>query len=162
MAWQAVNHMTYAIAGGGGPEGVASRAGRADAGFTVLFGASLALGPAPGPTPANLQAIRQALDVWQVTMVVVPDQPALPYYDQGRSPAYAVGLMTAALGRPPHYQHSAWVWSSVGTGTPTPALPMAASRFAACTAGPATTRVASRRAVIGCVLAAGTRPGSST
>jgi hypothetical protein len=96
-------------------------------------------------------------------MVVVPDQPALPSYDQGRSPAYAVGLMTAALGRPPDYQHSAWVWSSVETGPPTPAIPMAAGRFTACTAGPATTAViASRRAVIGCVLAAATRAGGST
>jgi hypothetical protein len=159
MAWQAVNHMSYAMAGGGGPEGVANRAGSAEAGFEVLFGASLALGPAPGPSAANLEAIRQALAVWQVTMVVVPDQAALPSYDQGRSPAYAVGLMTAALGRPPRYDHSAWVWSSVNSSA-SPAIPMDAIRFDACSTGPpsaAGATPASRQAVISCVLAAGDR-----
>ncbi|HVB92854.1 MAG TPA: hypothetical protein VND67_00935 [Acidimicrobiales bacterium] len=164
MAWQAVNHMSYAMAGGGGPEGVANRAGGAEAGFEVLFGASLALGPPPGPSAANLAAIRQALTTWQVTMVVVPDQPGLPSYDQGRSPAYAVGLMTAALGRPPHLDHSAWVWSSVGTRTPPPAIPMGAGRFEACTTGPAagSASATARRAVVDCVLAAAAAAGAAT
>jgi hypothetical protein len=94
-----------------------------------------------------------------VTMVVVPDQPALPSYDQGRSPAYAVGLMTAALGRPPRYDHSAWVWSSVNSSA-SPAIPMDAIRFDACSTGPpsaAGATPASRQAVISCVLAAGDR-----
>jgi hypothetical protein len=154
MAWQAVNHMSYALAGGGGPEGVANRAGHAEAGFKVLFGASFALGPPPGPSTGNLQAIRQALTVWQVTMVVVPDQLGLPSYDQGRSPVYAVGLMTAALGRPPHYDHSAWVWSSVNTSLTSPAIPMAAGQFDRCTTGAA-------GASATCVLAVGTHAGGS-
>jgi hypothetical protein len=151
MAWQAVNHMGYAEAGGGGPEGIASRAGKAEAGFAVLFGASLPLGAPPGPSEANLLAIRQALAVWQVTMVVIPGQPGLPSYDQGRSPAYAVGLMTAALGRAPHFDHSAWVWSSVNTSmAPRPAA-LTQTRFDTCTTDPAVA-TASHDAVSACVL----------
>jgi hypothetical protein len=151
MAWQAVNQMTYAQAGGGGPEGIASRAGAAEAGFNVLFGASLPLGPPPGPSEINLLAIRQALAIWRVTMVVIPDQPALPSYDQGRSPAYAVGLMTAALGRAPHFDHSAWVWTAVNTRPAPLPVAMTQTQFDACTTGtPAPS--AARQAVADCVL----------
>jgi hypothetical protein len=150
QAWQAVDRMGYAQAGGGGPEGQPGRAGRARAGFEVLFGASLALGPPPGPTPSNLSAIRQALAVWGVTTIVVPDEPNRPAYDQGRSNAYAVGLFTAAMGRPPVYGHSAWVWSSVGAlGRP---VPMSEAAFAGCTTGAMS--ATSPQAVPACVLAA--------
>jgi len=153
MAWQAVGGMQWEMAGGGGPEGVASRAGSVRAGFTVLADASLPLGPAPEPTSVNLAAVRHALAAWQVTMVVIPDQSTLPTYDQGRATAYAVGLFTAALGEAPTYQHSAWVWSSIPTDGPS--LVVVPTRFAACTAssdGP------SRLAVADCVLAAGAAP----
>lgn len=149
MAWQAVNRMRYAMAGGGGPEGLPGRAGDARAGFEVLFGATFALGPPPGPTPANLAAVRRALADWQVTLVVVPDQAGLPLYDQGRDPAYAVGLFTAALGTAPTYEHSAWVWSAVPNDGPPAVVP--ASRFTACTAGPVAAEP-SRSAVASCVL----------
>ncbi len=149
QAWQAVDRMRYAQAGGGGPEGQAGRAGTARAGFDVLFGASLALGRAPGPSPANLAAIRQALAVWGVTTVVIPDEPAAPPYDQGRSTSYAVGLLTAVMGRRPAYEHAAWVWSSVAVkGTP---IPMTASAFDDCTTG-AVASLPSRQAVPTCVL----------
>jgi hypothetical protein len=135
QAWQAVNHMRYSQAGGGGPEGQADRAGRAKAGFEVLVAASLPLGPAPSPTAANLAAIRSALTTWRVTMVVIPDQRDLPLYAKGRSNAYAVGLFTAALGRPPAYSHAAWVWTGV-TDAPPPTV-IAPSAFTRCTIGPA-------------------------
>lgn len=118
QAWQAVNRMQWAQAGGGGPTGQASRAGRARPGFEVLSGASLALGPAPVPTPATVAAIRRALVDWGVTVVVVPDQDTLAPYDRGRSTAYAVGLFTAAVGRPPAYRHDAWVWTAPTAGPP--------------------------------------------
>ena len=38
-----------------------------------------------------------------------PVQEELPVYERGRSTSYAVGLLTAAMGRPPTYGHSAWV-----------------------------------------------------
>ncbi len=130
QAWQAVNRMAWAQAGGGGPQGQLDRAGPARAGFEVLFGASFPLVPAPVPNRSTLAAVRQALRLWEVTTVVVPDQPGLPPYEQGRSAAYAVGLFTAALGRPPVYQHAAWVWAGVShMGAP---VPMTAAAFGAC------------------------------
>jgi hypothetical protein len=149
QAWQAVNRMAYAQAGGGGPEGQPGRAGQARAGFEVLFGASLALGPPPQPSAANLAAIRRALDLWGVTIIVIPDQPGLPAYDQGRGPAYAVGLLTAAMGRPPAYEHAAWVWASVNSGSAPVAI--TATAFDACTTG-ALAAAPSRTAVASCIL----------
>jgi hypothetical protein len=130
QAWQAVNGMRYAQAGGGGPEGQASRAGNARAGFNVLFAASFALGRPPGPTGPNLAAIRQALTVWGVTTIVVPDQEKLALYDQGRSTAYAVGLLTAAMGRRPSFAFGAWTWSSVAAR-----VAMTRTAFDRCTTG---------------------------
>lgn len=149
QAWQAVNRMRWAQAGGGGPEGQADRAGAARAGFEVLSAASLGLGAAPGPTPATLAAVRRALDVWGVTMVVVPDRSGLAPYDRGRGSAYAVGLFTAALGRPPDHDHGAWVWS--GSTMSDAPRPLGATAFAACTTGPVAADP-SPQAVPDCVL----------
>ena len=85
QAWQAVNRMRWAQAGGGGPEGQ-PRAGSARAGFEVLRRVTGA-GVPPAPTSANLAAIRQALVAWGVTIIVVPVQEDLPPYEQGRSSA---------------------------------------------------------------------------
>jgi hypothetical protein len=115
----------------------------------VLFDASIPLGPAPIPSPSNLAAIRGALDQWGVTTIVVPDQDDVPPYEQGRSAVYAVGLLTAAMGRPPAYSHSAWVWSAVTQrGAP---VPMTQSAFDACITG-APAEASSRQAVPSCVL----------
>jgi len=154
QAWQAVNTMAWYQAGGGGPQGQPSRAGAARPGFEVLAAASLPLGPAPLPTPANLTAVRHALAVWRVTTVVVPDQPDLPDYEQGRSPDYAAGLLTAVLGTLPTYADSAWVWHTATAGPP---APVSTADFARCTVGlPAT--ASDPLAVPRCVLdAAGHR-----
>jgi hypothetical protein len=130
MAWQATEGMTFSMVGGGGPGITPSRAGKETPGFNVLNQASLPLGPAPTATAANLGAIRQALAGWGVTTVVVPDQPALPTYERGRSVPYAVALFTAALGRAPSFTSKAWVWDDVGH--PGAAVPMTASAFTAC------------------------------
>jgi hypothetical protein len=151
QAWQAVNQMRWAQAGGGGPAGQPTRAGTARAGFEVLADASLPLGSAPEPSTANLAAIREALAQWEVTTVVVPDQADLSPYDQGRGPAYAVGLFTAALGRAPVHDHSAWVWPALSH--PGQAVVITDAAFAACTAG--TSVHASGAGVASCVLAAG-------
>ena len=148
QAWQAVNTMAWAQAGGGGPQGQPSRAGAARPGFEVLSAASLPLGPAPEATAANLDAVRQALTLWKVTTVVVPDQPDLPVYDQGRGGAYAVGLLTAALGTQPEHQDSAWVWPAVRTA-PAP-HPVTPADLARCTA----TGSADPMAVPRCILTA--------
>ena len=153
QAWQASNTMQWKQAGGGGPQGQPSRAGAARPGFEVLAGASFPLGPAPDPTPANVAAVRQSLALWQVTTLVVPDQPELPVYEQGRSAPYAVGFFTAVLGTAPAYEHSAWVWETVRTA-PLP-VPVPSGQFAACTTGtPASS--GDPLAVPRCILATGT------
>ena len=131
MAWQATEGMTFSMVGGGGPGITPSRAGKEAPGFNVLNQASLPLGPAPAPTAANLDAIRRAVAGWGVTTVVVPDQPALPTYERGRSVPYAVALFTAALGRAPSFTSKAWVWNDVGHRGA--AVPMTNAAFAACT-----------------------------
>jgi hypothetical protein len=136
------------MVGGGGPGITPSRAGPEEPGFNVLARASVPLSPPPMPTAANLGAIRRALAGWGVTTVVVPDQPSLPTYEQGRSVPYAVGLFTAALGQAPILQARAWVWSDVGAaGSP---VTMSAARFSACVASTGTGGPGS--AVARCVL----------
>ena len=120
--------------GEAGPEGQADRAGLARPGFEVLFAAAFAVGSPPGPTRANLAAVRAALTIWGVTTIVVPVQEELPVYERGRSTSYALGLLTAAMGRPPTYSHSAWVWSVVSRKDA--AIPMSETKFNACVAGP--------------------------
>jgi hypothetical protein len=129
-AWQAVNAMGWAQASGGGPQGQPSRAGRARPGFVVLSAASLPLGPAPMPTPANVAAVRSALRLWGVTTVVVPDQPDLPGYQQGRGGAYGAAFFTAVLGVLPAHVDGAWVWDPVGATAP--ASPVSQSDFVRC------------------------------
>ena len=147
-AWQAVNAMRWAQASGGGPQGQPSRAGGARGGFVVLSAASLPLGPAPLPTPADVAAVRTALRRWRVTTVVVPDDPGLPVYERGRGGAYGAGFFTAVLGTLPTYVDRAWVWQNV-SGAPPPA-PVSTDAFRFCTTGPPTS--AGALAVPGCVL----------
>jgi hypothetical protein len=113
MAWQAVNGMNYSQAGGGGPEGLASRAGSAKAGFTVIGLLGFGLITPPTGTPAQLAATRHALVVWRVNTVVIATNPTAPALQQGHNPTYAAGFMTAALGRLPTIEAGAWVWNDV-------------------------------------------------
>ena len=76
-----------------------------------------------------MAAVRDALRLWKVTTVVVPDQPGLPAYEQGRSGAYASGFFTAVLGTLPTYVDSAWVWNDVGAAPA--AAPVPGRAFAA-------------------------------
>ncbi|MHB1775178.1 MAG: hypothetical protein ACYCU7_04185 [Acidimicrobiales bacterium] len=118
MAWQAVDGMRFAQAGGGGPQGTPARAGAERPGFDVLTAVGFGFAGMPSGTAAQLAAVRAALRGWRVDEVVIPDQPGLPAVLRGRGPGYAAGLMTAALGRRPVVQHDAWVWSPVTLSTP--------------------------------------------
>ncbi len=149
-AWQAVTTMRWAQAGGGGPQGQPSRAGAARAGFEVLSAASLPLGPAPYPTASAAAAVRRSLSLWRVTTMVVPDQPDLPAYEQGRAASYAVGFLTAVLGAAPVYEDRAWVWDAVAAA-PAP-VPASGAAFDHCTTGPVAA-AADRQAVPDCILA---------
>ena len=126
LAWQAVLGIPYSQAGGGGPQGVASRAGTAAAGFEVLSSLSLAEPqPPPAGSPAQLAAVRHALSVWEVNTVVVAPDPAIPPQQLGRDPVYAAAFMTAALGRLPTLEAGAWVWNHVQLGLTHPLVPKA-------------------------------------
>ena len=154
-AWQAVNAMRWSQASGGGPQGQPSRAGAARPGFVVLSAASLPLGPAPVPTPAAVAAVRSALRQWRVTTVVVPDQPGLPVYEQGRGGTYGSAFFTAVLGVLPVHVDRAWVWDDVATAAPAAPVPSAA--FGRCLAVPPS---AGPLAVPACVLGASTPGGA--
>jgi hypothetical protein len=114
MTWQAVNRINYSQAGGGGPQGVAKRAGSAEPGFRVLSQLDFGVGmPEPAGTPANFEAVRHALSVWQVNTVVIATDSGAPRVEQGHDPTYAAAFMTAALGRQPTIEAGAWVWNHV-------------------------------------------------
>ncbi len=132
MAWQTLAGLSFSMVGGGGPGIAPQRAGPEAPGFEVLARASFPLSPPPLPTASNLAAIRQALTGWGVTTIVVPDQPGFPPMTAGGSVSYAVGLFTAALGRAPIEQASAWVWNDVRN--PGSAIPLSPAAFVACTA----------------------------
>jgi hypothetical protein len=138
------------MVGGGGPGIVPSRAGPEAPGFNVLARVSLPLSPAPQPTNANLNAIRQALAGWGVTTVVVPEQANMPSYNQGRPVSYAVGMFTAALGQAPTLQSKAWVWS--GADHPGPERAMTPSAFSSCVGSAESGSPTTGGAVAACVL----------
>jgi hypothetical protein len=136
MSWQAVDRMAYSQAGGGGPQGQASRAASAAKGFTVLTNLSFGIGvPEPTATAADDAAVRHALRVWKVTTVVIATNPAAPALQQGHDPTYAAAFMTSALGRLPTVQAGAWVWHDVQAGVGAhPALPVRRGTLASCVA----------------------------
>lgn len=117
MAWQAVDAMHYNQVGGGGPQGVANRAGSARAGFNILSHLAFSVTvPQPVPSHKMLAAVRHALRVWGTTTVVVsPERRRVPQLLQGHNPVYAAAFMTAALGRPPTLEAGSWVWNGVST-----------------------------------------------
>ena len=158
LGWQAIEGMPFAQVGGGGPAGVASRAGSERPGYGVIWSATGIFGPVPSATPARLAAVRRALAGWGTTMVVVADQHGLPPYQQGQATSYAVALFTAALGVRPRYGAGAWVWTGVRADVRRPSLAVAVSSSAvgAC-AGSANYRPGPPETVPDCVLAASGR-----
>jgi hypothetical protein len=138
MAWQAVDAMHFTQVGVGGPQGVRSRAGSARPGFIAL--SNLAFGitaPQPTGTPSELAAVRHALAVWGVTIVVVAPQHTRQILEQGHDPTYAAAFMTAVLGRSPRIQDGAWVWDHVALGraaSASPALTISRSTLGTCVA----------------------------
>lgn len=134
MTWQALDHMQYSIVGGGGPGTSPSRAGPERAGQIVLGATSFSfLGEAF--QAGDVRAVRQALDGWGVTTVVVPDEPGLPAYDQIPSVTFAAALLTAATGRLPTHQAGAWVWSGLSPGGGSASSPAGSAQLTACTSG---------------------------
>jgi hypothetical protein len=151
MAWQAVDLLHFALVGGGGPEGLPARAGSEKPGFDVMSAMSFSLDGPPEPSTANVEALREAIAGWGVTIVVVPDQSRLPSYDRGTNPASALGLFTLAIGRSPQFHDDAWIWN--GVQALSPRLVTTTEAFDRCTGVPLLGGE-SGRAVTSCVVAA--------
>ncbi len=132
MTWQAVDGMHYSVVGGSGPENVPSRAGIERNGQAVLIPASYSF-LNPVFHAGDVQAVRLAIAGWGVDLVVVPDEPGLPLYDQIPSVTYAAALMTAATGPAPIHQAGAWVWK-VHSPMPT-ASTLSPDQLNACVSG---------------------------
>jgi hypothetical protein len=151
MTWQAEDDMSFAMVGGGGPGSISERAGKERAGQTYIGNLSIAGGPQAITRP-EIVAVRQALDGWGVTTVVVPDPAPLPIYERLHEVRITAMLLSAAIGRPPIRQADAWVWTGVTSAGPPVLAPAAWST--ACGAGPADGTVASIDRSTECVLAA--------
>jgi hypothetical protein len=137
MTWQAVDRMHYAMASGGGPNGLSSRAGAEAAGQTVLGDLSVAdpsIAAAPVTAP-QVAAVRHALGGWGVTTAVLPDTAHFPSYVHVYQIRSIVVLLTAATGRQPIRQADAWVWAGFA-GTDQVVIPTTAE-LTRCGAGPA-------------------------
>ena len=132
MTWQAVDRMSYAMAGGGGPGSIAQRAGAERAGevYLGMIGFSLSATPV---YPPDVASVRSAVDGWGVTTIVLPDPAGLPSYARVYPVRSIAVLMTAVMGGPPTYTAGAWVWSGVDHAGPP--LVRTAGQLAACTGG---------------------------
>ena len=152
MTWQAVDGMSFSMAGQGGPAGVVERAGAERAGQVAIYNATFFFSPTQTITAAGSVAARQALHGWGVTTVVIPDQPGLPAYERIRSVTHAAALMTAATGTRPVHQAHAWVWTGVDRDRPW--APPTTAALSRCTAGLGYAGGPAVEAATACVVAA--------
>jgi hypothetical protein len=149
LTWQAVDRMSFSLVEGGGPGGVLQRAGDRRDAYIALGNAAFILDPSTAFTAATVATVRRALLTWGVTIVVIPDQPELPAYEQGFHTSYTVGLITAALGVGPEFQARAWTWT-LGRASP-PSLPISQGAFRQCV-GTSNYRPGPPRTVPDCML----------
>ena len=162
MTWQAVSGMHFSMVGEGGPAGILQRVVKEQAGAAVISDLSVPAG-APEPNgaletirvantikPEYILAVRQALEEWGVTMVVIPDQRNLPGYDQMPSVTFAAALVSASTGQRPIHQADAWVWTGVDHAPP-PVISSTA-HFSTCIKGLAPHGVAAVATATDCVL----------
>jgi hypothetical protein len=152
MTWQAVDSLHFALATGAGPSSIPERAGKERAGLEVITAASSLFSKLAPATRTNVDAVRQAVAGWGVTLLVVPDPTAfVPRYDRTSSTAWALGFFTLAIGQKPQFRHDAWVWTEARPVATR--LSISAQAFAGCTTE-AVYKSPDRLAVPNCVLAA--------
>jgi hypothetical protein len=126
MLWQAVDGFHFRLAGAalktpnarGGPVGQ----GAPGSARRIFSDLTVAEGPQPTGTPAQIATVRHALDQWRVDEVVIDGT--------SRDPVYASGFFTMTLGTAPTLDDGAWVWRLPG-GTPT-AAPATGGSLALC------------------------------
>jgi hypothetical protein len=112
MVWQASSSMAFDLLGGyvtvpgahGTHDSLTSSPGLAT---HVLQQLTFNYNNQPAGTTAQVLAVREAVDRWNPTNIVVtPADPDAPY---------AVAYLTAVLGRPPRTESGSWVWNGVGS-----------------------------------------------
>ena len=82
LTWHALTGQDYSMVGTGGlGVGVSHDAGE-DQGQNIITKVTFAYGSSPNVTSSDIVAVHRALSEWGVNMVVLPDQPELPSYDQ--------------------------------------------------------------------------------
>jgi hypothetical protein len=102
MTWQTVNRMHYAMASGGGPNGLILRSGSEAAGQTILGNLSVA-DPSTAAVPMTspqAATVRHVPGASGVTTVVLPDRAHFPTYVHRYQIRSIVVLLSAATGRP--------------------------------------------------------------
>ena len=115
MAWQADDSFEFRMAGGyalvPGRDGHHSNAVSHPIGTEAYLNTlSSGFGKKPDGSLAETEAVRQDLARWGVDVVVVTQS--------GIDPRYAVGFLTAVLGRAPRWDGSSWIWSGLGSDPP--------------------------------------------
>ena len=126
MLWQAVEGMHFRLAGAalktpnafGGPVGT----GVPGSARRILTDLTISGAPLPTGTAAELAVVRQALQSWQVSQVVITGS--------SRDPVYTSGFFTEAIGAAPTFERDAWVWTLAPGGPSTP--PAAGVTLAPC------------------------------
>lgn len=112
LAVQALHSMDYSIVGGTGPEWLPSRQGRAEPGYKVLWElSSQRVAPLfdAKATAAQAREVRDALEVWGVTIIVDPMAEAPDTQGVARSPWDVAVWLSSVLGAPSTVD-DAWVW----------------------------------------------------
>jgi len=133
LTWHALTGQDYSTVGTGGLGVGAKHDAGEDQGQNVITKVTFAYGSSPNVTSSDIVAVHRALSEWGVTMVVLPDQPELPSYDQVASVTAMAALISAATGARPKHMADAWVWRQVNHDNPQ-AYPDAA-RYARCMSG---------------------------
>jgi hypothetical protein len=147
MLWQAVDDMHFDLAGAAlktpGPHGGPIGKGVPGTAHRIMTDLTLGGTPEPSGTPAQIAAVRQALQRWKVDRVVVAGS--------SRDPVYSTGFLTMVLGVAPTEEAGAQVWRlQRGVLTATPAI---GASLALCRAGAQAVPRAGRAAEMAqCVL----------
>jgi hypothetical protein len=151
LTWQALDHMSYDLVSGVGPEGNPVRNGRNGAAQQFLDDLSTPGPTVPTVTPGAITMVRGAMDRWGVTTVVIPtDGKAPPYEWRVNSVPVSVAFMTLVTGKRPVLQDHAWVWHGVGTDGP-PVI-RSTTEFEGCVTAPESVLVSAVESADDCVL----------
>jgi hypothetical protein len=150
LTWHALTGHDYSLVGTGGlGVGVKHDAGE-DQGQNIITKVTFAYGSSPNVSSSDILAVHRALSEWGATMVVLPDQPELPRYDQVASVTELAALISAATGARPRYVADAWVWRRVNRDNPV-VYPDGA-QYARCTTGLPTRGAIAVHRTTACVL----------